>query len=94
MNRQKLYNTIKHLLSLGIVLAGLALMLFYIKYSFVDGASEKSKGYYINDVYDLPSREFSDGVSIEQEFSAATDIYGMTVRFHNSAQPQKGKCAY
>lgn len=90
MNRYKLYNTIKHLLSLGIVLAGLALMLFYIKYSFVDGASEKSKGYYINDVYDSPSREFSDGVSIEQEFSAATDIYGMTVRFHNSAQPQKG----
>ena len=66
-------------------------MFFYIKSSLVDGVAEKSKGYYINDVYDLPSREFRHGISVEQEFLASTDIYGMTVRFHNAAQSQKGR---
>lgn len=91
MNNSKVNSMARHTLSFAMIIAVISTMLFFVKSSFVDGAADKSKGYYINDVYDLPSREFQHGVTVEQEFLASTDVYGMTVRFHNAAQPQKGR---
>ena len=87
MNKKKLFI---HTTALAAIVAVLCLAMFFIRINFVGPATGKTNGYFINDVYDAPVVEFSHGKTVEQEFSAAGNIYGMRVRFHNSAVSQAG----
>ena len=87
MTKKKLF---VHAAALTALVAVLCVAMFFIRITFVEGATGKTSGYFINDVFDAPVVEFSHGKTVEQEFSAAGNIYGMRVRFHNGAVTQAG----
>ena len=79
-----------HAAALVCIVTVLCLAMFYIQNTFVEPATGKTSGYFINDVFDAPAVEFSHNQTVTQEFSASGSIYGMRVRFHNAAIPQAG----
>ena len=87
MSKKKIFI---HAAALTAIVVVLSLAMVFIRITFVEPATGKTSGYYINDAFDAPAVAFSHGETVEQEFSAGGDIYGMRVRFHNAAIPQAG----
>ena len=79
-----------HAVGLGCVAAVVFCTMFFIEYRFVAPATAKSDRYYINDIYDQPVVQLKHETAFEQAFEAHGDIYGVQIRWHNLAQPQKG----
>lgn len=89
-DKKKIYKIAVHTGVIALMVFVISLSMFFIKGMFVNPATSKTGGYFVNDNYDKPSMELSQGETVVQEFSASGDIYGVKVRFHNAGQPQKG----
>lgn len=79
-----------HTAALLAVVLTVCVAMLYIRTTFVQPATGKTSGYFISDVYDSPSAEFAHGQTVQQQFTAGGNIYGMRVRFHNGGMPQAG----
>ena len=86
----KKLNWVHILFPLIVLLFCTAVMFEFIDYKFIAPTDGRCKGYYVNDKYDSPTKEFVDEIPVEQDFVASGDIYGIKVMFHNARQPQKG----
>ncbi|MEG1050220.1 MAG: hypothetical protein RSE24_06735, partial [Oscillospiraceae bacterium] len=87
MKKQKI---LLHTIVIFAIVSVLSLVLFFIKFSFLEAATTKTSGYFINDVFDAPGAPMKNNQPLSQDFSASTDIYGVKVRFHNLGVPQRG----
>lgn len=79
-----------HIISIAFMVIVLSLSLFFIRTSFLGDATTKTKGYFINDIFDAPSQPLKSKDAPIQKFSTKENIYGIKVRFHNNGVPQAG----
>lgn len=89
-DKKSIYKIAKHTGFIFLIVLVLSITMLFIRNTFVQPATSKTGGYFVNDMYDKPSMEFSHKETVVQKFSASGDIYGVKIRFHNAGQPQKG----